>query len=73
MNKQQKGAVMAYAASFLADMVSRNLDVDEIELLAAFAVTFADNLALIATNIESNGNDEDEKNEEVFFPPSLAL
>ena len=39
MNKQQRGAAMVYIAAILADMVSRRLNVDDIELLAAFAVT----------------------------------
>ncbi|MDD3766272.1 MAG: hypothetical protein PHF89_03655 [Eubacteriales bacterium] len=69
MNKQQRGAAMVYIAAILADMVSRRLNVDDIELLAAFAVTFADNLALIAENMQKG----DENNEEVFFPPSLII
>lgn len=69
MNKQQRGAALTYIAAFLADMASRSLSLEDIELLAAFAVTFADNLALVAESMQKG----DKNNEEVFVPPSLII
>jgi len=67
MNEQRAGAELVYLAAVLADLVSRNFETEDLEIIAAFAVTFADNLALISSKMENST-----KKGEGFFPPAFV-